>query len=256
MRVIFLDLDGVLVTRRPTIMEDNLLRNLARVVHETGAQIVLSSDWRRHPEARAAAKQALASVGLVLIGCTPCKSPYLAQRPTEIMEWKREYMRRPGAEKWESWIAIDDRDLLNEQHGRHLRGHFLQTHPMRGLTAEAADQCIAILKQDQSTMNESSGDPLTRSTSVELSISGRPEFSDEDFDAPRLGGRASASPTSHISAMKAARALQAAGGGATATPTGLAALAALPSAAAGSRTAPAAAGVAGRVRGRSMGARR
>ena len=67
------------------------------------------------------------------------KSPYLAQRPTEILEWKRDYLRKPGAEKLQNWVAIDDRELLSEQNGRFLRGHFVQTHPLRGLTPEAAD---------------------------------------------------------------------------------------------------------------------
>lgn len=49
-----------------------LLQNLSRVARETGAKIVLSSDWRRHPEARAEAQQVLTGAGLELIGCTPC----------------------------------------------------------------------------------------------------------------------------------------------------------------------------------------
>eukprot|EP00930_Biecheleria_cincta_P091824 TRINITY_DN81481_c0_g1_i1.p1 TRINITY_DN81481_c0_g1~~TRINITY_DN81481_c0_g1_i1.p1 ORF type:complete len:242 (+),score=22.90 TRINITY_DN81481_c0_g1_i1:26-727(+) len=159
MRVIFLDIDGVLVTRRPCVMEPNLLQNLVRVVKETGAKIVLSSDWRRHPEARSEAQQVLRSVGLDFIGCTPCKSPYVAQRPTEIMSWKRDYQSKPGAEKWEQWVAIDDRDLLNEQHGRYLRGHFVQTQPLRGLTEQAADACIAILTKELPQSETSTASP-------------------------------------------------------------------------------------------------
>ncbi|CAJ1359440.1 unnamed protein product, partial [Effrenium voratum] len=170
MRVIFLDIDGVLVTRRPCVMEERLLQNLVRVVRETGAKIVLSSDWRRHPEARAEAQHTLNSLGLELIGCTPCKSPYLAQRPTEILEWKRDYMRNPGAEKWENWIAIDDRELLSEQNGRFLRGHFVQTHPLRGLTPEAADACIAILKQDSSKETAGATPGVPRSSSFEANV--------------------------------------------------------------------------------------
>lgn len=238
MRLIFLDIDGVLVTRRPCVMEEKLLQNLARVAKETGAKIVLSSDWRRHPEARAEAQQVLNSMGLELIGCTPCKSPYLAQRPTEILEWKRDFLRTPGGEKLENWVAIDDRELLTEQNGRFLRGHFVQTHPLRGLTPEAADACIAILKQEQKSEPTGSAMPgVPRSSSLEVDRQGG--AADEDppppppRNQPRVAG-ARVLAASHISAAQAARALRVHG-----------------------NTAPAAVrlpGPTGRPRGRSMGA--
>eukprot|EP00931_Biecheleriopsis_adriatica_P088310 TRINITY_DN62657_c0_g1_i1.p1 TRINITY_DN62657_c0_g1~~TRINITY_DN62657_c0_g1_i1.p1 ORF type:complete len:289 (-),score=25.94 TRINITY_DN62657_c0_g1_i1:54-893(-) len=272
MRVIFLDIDGVLVTRRPCIMEEKLLQNLARVVKETGAKIVLSSDWRRHPEARAEATQVLESNGMELIGYTPCKSPYLAQRPTEIMEWKRNYQRTPGAEKWENWVAIDDRELLNEQHGRYLRGHFVQTHPLRGLTEEAANACIAILTQDPPKNEPPAGGSLPgpgqRSISLEpAGLPARPSTSDQqdgkafqDLEGiGRLGLSPAAKlqqagtgrtivPASHVSAANAARALRLAGGGAVPAGTALG----IP-AGTGSRPLPTVGTAGSRVRGRSMG---
>jgi hypothetical protein len=148
MKIIFLDIDGVLVTRRIGTFEDDLLRNLKRVVDETGATIVLSSDWRRHPAARAEAKRVLATVGLCFIAWTPIMSAYIAQRPTEIMQWKKDYCKRADAERITNWIAIDDRALLEERHGSYLRGHFVQTHVLRGLTEMAADECIASLNQE------------------------------------------------------------------------------------------------------------
>lgn len=218
MRVIFLDIDGVLVTRRPCIMEEKLLQNLARVVRESGAKIVLSSDWRRHPEARAEAQQVLASVGLEIIGCTPCKSPYLAQRPTEILEWKREFMRTHPGEKWENWVAIDDRELLTEQNGRFLRGHFVQTHPLRGLTVEAADACIALLRQEVTKADAGAVGPLhpgvPRSGSFEVSSAnptGRAATAEEDAPVrqrPQATPGRPAPAASHISAAHAARALR------------------------------------------------
>lgn len=149
MKLIFLDIDGVLVTRRPGCFEEHLLRNLKRVCNESGAHIVLSSDWRRHPQARQEAQRVLGTVGLKFIACTPCMSPYLAQRPTEIMTWKREWRKgRSGEEPLTNWVAIDDRELVQERHGQHLRGHFVQTHPLRGLTEDSADECIRILNQE------------------------------------------------------------------------------------------------------------
>lgn len=148
MKLIFLDLDGVLVTRRPGIMEDRLLSNLQTLVARTGAEIVLSSDWRRHPAARDEARRVLATVGLKIIGCTPCMSAFLAQRPTEIMQWKKDFTKRPGNDIVTNWVAIDDRPLLEERHGVHLRGHFVQTHPLRGLTEQCVEECVKILMLD------------------------------------------------------------------------------------------------------------
>lgn len=148
MKLIFLDLDGVLVTRRPGVMEDRLLSNLQGLVARTGAEIVLSSDWRRHPAARDEARRVLATVGLKIIGCTPCMSAFLAQRPTEIMQWKKDFVKRPGNDIVANWVAIDDRPLLEERHGTYLRGHFVQTHPLRGLTEQSVEECVKILMQD------------------------------------------------------------------------------------------------------------
>lgn len=149
MKLIFLDLDGVLVTRRPGVFEDNLLQNLKRLVDETGAKIVLSSDWRRHPCARAGARAFLQKADLDFIGHTPCMSPALAQRPTEIMTWKQGYSKREGAESITHWVAIDDRELLGERHGKCLAGHFVRTHPLRGLTEAAVEQCAKVLNSEQ-----------------------------------------------------------------------------------------------------------
>jgi len=145
---IFLDIDGVLVTRRIATFEEPLLRNLKRLVDETGAKIVLSSDWRRHPQARAEAKRVLATVGLSFIAWTPCLSAFIAQRPTEIMQWKKEYSKQPNQERVSHWVAIDDRALLEERHGTHLQGHFCHTNVLRGLVDEKVEECKMILNQE------------------------------------------------------------------------------------------------------------
>mmetsp|Transcript_17832 Transcript_17832/g.40078 ORF Transcript_17832/g.40078 Transcript_17832/m.40078 type:complete len:296 (+) Transcript_17832:152-1039(+) len=148
MKLIFLDIDGVLVTHRHGVFEEGLLMNLKRIVDITGADIVLSSDWRRHPSARLEAKRVLNAVGLNFIACTPCMSAFLAQRPTEIMQWKRDHSKRADAERISHWVVIDDRPLLEERHGNYLRGHFAQTQPMRGLTDAVVDECCRILTQE------------------------------------------------------------------------------------------------------------
>eukprot|EP00928_Gymnodinium_smaydae_P002468 TRINITY_DN10882_c0_g2_i1.p1 TRINITY_DN10882_c0_g2~~TRINITY_DN10882_c0_g2_i1.p1 ORF type:complete len:226 (+),score=42.83 TRINITY_DN10882_c0_g2_i1:134-811(+) len=192
-------------------MEDHLLRNLKRVVDETGAKIVLSSDWRRHPQARAEAQRVLNTAGMQFIAYTPCMSPYLAQRPTEIMSWKRDN-NKAGGEKVTQWVAIDDRELTEERHGNYLRGQFVQTHPLRGLTSEAADECIRILNQDPPLAATVGGDPSfgghpPRSASASAGQRGLDDGSGP-FERPR-GSVAAAAAASAASATAAARALQA-----------------------------------------------
>jgi len=157
MKLIFLDIDGVLVTRRVGVFEERLLGNLKKVVDSTGAQIVLSSDWRRHPFARAEAQREMGKRGLGFISCTPCMNQFVPQRPTEIMTWRREHERKVNAEPVSNWVVIDDRALLEERHGTHLRSHFVQTHPLRGFTDAAADECIRILNREH-TQNEKCND--------------------------------------------------------------------------------------------------
>jgi hypothetical protein len=148
MKLIFLDIDGVLVTRQLGVFDQGLLRNLKHAVDETGASIVLSSDWRRHPSARAEARRELRRAGMDFISHTPCLSQFVPQRPTEIMSWRREHPQGGPRGRPDPWVAIDDRPLLQERHGNYLRGHFVQTHPLQGLTRQAADDVIKILNQD------------------------------------------------------------------------------------------------------------
>lgn len=149
MKVVFLDIDGVLVTRRLGVFEEPLLLNLKRIIEETGATIILSSDWRRHPAARFEASRVLATVGLKFISCTPAMSAYIAQRPTEIMQAKKDHNKRGDVERIGNWVAIDDRALLEERHGSYLQGHFVQTHPLRGITDETVSQCVDILNKPE-----------------------------------------------------------------------------------------------------------
>ena len=56
-------------------------------------------------------------------------------RPMEILNWVRERNKKVRAEGWsdeelvESFVAIDDRALLQERGGDRLHGHFVMTHP-------------------------------------------------------------------------------------------------------------------------------
>jgi hypothetical protein len=149
-KLIFLDLDGVLVTRFPGVFEPQLVRNLKRVVDATGAEIVLSSDWRRTPCALEDARRNLRSFGMDCIGYTPCLSPSVPQRPKEILMWKDDHHENGGSFVT-AWVAIDDRPLLDEEKGMGLRGHFVQTDENIGFEGPCVEDAIHLLNREQSS---------------------------------------------------------------------------------------------------------
>ena len=139
--LLFLDLDGVICCNRQGQLEQPKLAQLHRVIAATGAKVVLSTDWRRYPEAKQRAESTLKGLGIECIGATPELPLYSRQRPKEILAWLTAF-QEPVA----TWCAIDDRQLLQEEGGYPaLLGHFVLTDAARGLTAVEADQAIKIL---------------------------------------------------------------------------------------------------------------
>lgn len=137
--VLFLDVDGVLHPSKAHIKHHlfqasamALLRDV--VLQETGAKIVLSTAWRLHADSRRLLKEKLHEYGLPLwVGQTPS----LACRSTEILAWVQKH--RPSR-----WVAVDDLPLLEETD--EIAGHFVQTKPKLGLTAEAAHRIIELFR--------------------------------------------------------------------------------------------------------------
>merc|ERR1711907_524761 len=73
-------------------------------------------------------------------------------RPVEILRWIKEHNDKAKAGKGtlvEEWVAVDDRDLLHENSGSKLQGHFVHTNPRQGLTQAVADQMIRILNGEE-----------------------------------------------------------------------------------------------------------
>lgn len=158
MRVIFLDIDGVICCNQLGRLEDKKLRArapppmtllreprslllrkneptqvrgacadlLRSVVLATGAKIVLSTDWRRIPKLKQQLVQTLHEYGCEVIGATPMRAPWHPVRPVEIIDWLRAYneaaVQRADTEPITSFVAVDDRALLQESGGDELIG--------------------------------------------------------------------------------------------------------------------------------------
>lgn len=153
-KVIFLDIDGVLNSRaydrkrdwtKQTDIDETRLPLVKRIVEETGAEIVLSSTWRRHWDKNAEAcaedgryiNEIFAKYGLKIYD----KTPYLgicAERKDEVALW----LERAG-DAVEKFVIIDD-----YRYGwAELYDFFVKTNPNfgAGLEEEHVVKAIEIL---------------------------------------------------------------------------------------------------------------
>ena len=146
--IIFLDIDGVLNSERTRAEGDHdiappLLSNLAHVVVQTNAEIVLSSTWRLVAPLQQQVRETLLTHGIgPLRGATPdIEGKCLGDRVDEIMAWRAEHDSSGAA----PYIAIDDLPLcamnkaLDEQ-------HFVGTSDTVGLTREKAAEAVRKLQ--------------------------------------------------------------------------------------------------------------
>lgn len=135
MKVIFLDIDGVLnnydLVRSYGFdyMDRSLVALLATVVRDTGAEIVLSSFWRLDPKDKFLVDLALKEFGMFLCDKTPIL-PGL--RANEIASWL------DANTQVEKYAILDESDDA----GVGLEHSFFQTSAEIGLTSEIASKVV------------------------------------------------------------------------------------------------------------------
>src|SRR4051794_19397850 len=134
MKVIFLDIDGVLNSthtanprRFPYIADPELVTRLKDVLAKTGAEVVLSSTWRYDPVGILAARH----FGIPFIDVTPDlpKQP----RNLEIRQWLRAH---PDVERFA--VLDDEDDDLDDL-------PLFQPYSKTGLDPETAEGVVAYL---------------------------------------------------------------------------------------------------------------
>ena len=142
MRVLFLDIDGVLnrtgyapsasVGLRSWI-EPDLARRLDDVIRQTGARIVLSSDWRHGRDLETLQAELLAAgIESPLDGTTPLLG---GPRWNEIQTWMTAHE-----------IGADSIAIIDDFHDMAPLAHrFVRVPPLNGLDADAASQLVALL---------------------------------------------------------------------------------------------------------------
>lgn len=127
MKVLFIDIDGVLNTTRtpnprklPYVAEKRLVTRFRKLLQRTGAKAVLISTWRYDPAGLFSAK----FHGIPFIGCTP-DMPHRPRR-NEILRWLKAH---PRVTRFA--VIDDDDDELDEL-------PLFQPSPREGLTPELA----------------------------------------------------------------------------------------------------------------------
>jgi len=177
MRVLFLDVDGVLHPAAsgsvgatisapvrgygaPPIVSHDMgdaastffgraqMQCLSKVVRESGAEIVLSSAWRLQPCGVAAVNRALLRNGLpAILSCTPSGGGS-SSRVDEIWAW---LASRPPNEI-EGYAVVDDTDLSYDECGSYgnrtskISQHFVRTPSGKGLASSHVLRLLAKLK--------------------------------------------------------------------------------------------------------------
>jgi len=149
-KVIFLDIDGVLVndrslrTKRIYSLHENCdpscVKALNRIIASTGAEIVVSSTWRTQgplAEMREILNLHFEIDGQVL-DCTPELENFSAARHEEITAWLGHH--KPSLV--ESFVIIDDYDNMGP-----LQSRLVRTREEEGLTEDDADRAIRLLSE-------------------------------------------------------------------------------------------------------------
>ncbi|MFW0796479.1 HAD domain-containing protein [Gordonia sp. CPCC 205515] len=142
MKALFLDIDGVVNSRRSSVrhghlvgIDPTLAGRVRRVIAETGCAVVLSSTWRLWEENVAEVR---AGVTSELYGMTP--SIPGSRRGTEVASWLADH---PEVTRYA--IVDDNADFARDQ-------PLFQTSWEIGITDEVADALIAYLNDEDAAM--------------------------------------------------------------------------------------------------------
>lgn len=142
MRVIFLDIDGVLVTRAEIMVASGMRATakascvavLNRITDVTGAVIVVSSSWRYGGEQWMREKLIEWGVRAEMIGITPVR--WKVDRGREIQAWIA------TAGPVDAIVILDDDSDM-----AHLLSRLVKTEMVNGLTEAHAERAITLLTE-------------------------------------------------------------------------------------------------------------
>ena len=125
LRILFLDVDGVVCCNQNGQLEPEKMQQLIRITKEADAKVCLSSNWRLYEDLREHVYAELEAVGIECVGTTPDAGEAThgeGMRPCEIGAWIRFWHEDKQRQRIASFVAVDDRPLLQEKGASVLRG--------------------------------------------------------------------------------------------------------------------------------------
>jgi hypothetical protein len=162
MKVIFLDIDGVLNCSTSksfchddtcgiiTGIDSDKVKRLARIVEQTGAKIVLSSDWKvgwekyyitnKPSHAKYLDNHLLKKGGLIIFDKTPNTNKGSWFRGEEILAYLRSH------KDVENYVILDD-TFFEDFDNKNIIDHLIITDYKYGLTDENVKQAIEVLNK-------------------------------------------------------------------------------------------------------------
>lgn len=155
MKIIFLDIDGVLNTDRQIRMNDleqikdikfdpRSMKNLKKIINKSKAKIVITSTWRIHRQENGYLwKELIRNFQIYnldtnsLFDITPVIDTRMKpeSREREISEWLNKN------KNIEQFVILDDQWNMGK-----LNHHFIRCLPFNGITNEIAEEAILKLK--------------------------------------------------------------------------------------------------------------
>lgn len=151
MKVIFLDIDGVMISQRsvqllnvPILKRDMGLsylarRNLRTLIRQTDARIVITSSWRGGGEMYEAIKSCLARNGTPVYDETPILDLWADDRSDEIAAWL-------GSHPAERYVVLDDSPCFD--HREEVRQHWVQVNYATGLSRANIRAALSFLEDN------------------------------------------------------------------------------------------------------------
>lgn len=140
MKVIFLDVDGVLNTHQFiqrngfTAVDDVLVDIVVGIVKATDAKIVLSSSWRLDEKDKQIIFETFRQKNIEIIDCTPWLS---------TCRWV------PRCEEIQDWLdknPVDKFAIIDDEPDAKIEGSFFRTDENRGITVQIAEAVINHLR--------------------------------------------------------------------------------------------------------------
>eukprot|EP01108_Squamamoeba_japonica_P004473 TRINITY_DN352_c0_g1_i2.p1 TRINITY_DN352_c0_g1~~TRINITY_DN352_c0_g1_i2.p1 ORF type:complete len:201 (-),score=60.57 TRINITY_DN352_c0_g1_i2:42-602(-) len=142
LKIVFLDVDGVLVPTNAQWFSVTAMMLLKLLVQTTGAQIVLSSRWRITQLTRSIVEKRLAVDGLSLHSCTPNSVDGGADnRALEIVEWLENAEKRGDVVA--EWVVLDDAPV--EKLDPRMKNHCVKVADVTGLRWKDIEAAFQIL---------------------------------------------------------------------------------------------------------------